>query len=50
MTELVQKQPTKPLWNIAVKLREAMNAGDFRDHIPSFLSPRYLPDRSPEGD
>jgi type I restriction enzyme M protein len=44
MTELDQKQLGKTLWNIADKLRGAMNADDFRDYMLSFLFLRYLSD------
>jgi len=44
MTDLDQKQLGKTLWNTADMLRGAMNADDFRDHMLSFLSLRYLSD------
>ncbi len=44
MTEQNQKQLGKTLWNIADKLRGAMNADDFRDYMLSFLFLRYLSD------
>ncbi|CAC9603712.1 Type I restriction-modification system, DNA-methyltransferase subunit M (EC 2.1.1.72) [uncultured Gammaproteobacteria bacterium] len=37
MTEQNQKQLGKVLWDIANKLRRAMNADDFRDYMLSFL-------------
>jgi type I restriction enzyme M protein len=42
MTENDQKQLGKILWNIADRLRGAMNADDFRDYMLSFLFLRYL--------
>jgi type I restriction enzyme M protein len=44
MTEQVQKELGKTLWNIADSLRGAMNADDFRDYMLSFLFLRYLSD------
>lgn len=44
MTDTNQKQLGKTLWNIADKLRGAMNADDFRDYMLSFLFLRYLSD------
>jgi type I restriction enzyme M protein len=44
MTERDQKQLGTTLWNIADKLRGAMNADDFRDYMLSFLFLRYLSD------
>lgn len=44
MTEQDQKQLGKTLWNIADRLRGAMNADDFRDYMLSFLFLRYLSD------
>src|SRR3954468_24217381 len=44
MTEHDQKQLGKVLWNIADRLRGAMNADDFRDYMLSFLFLRYLSD------
>ncbi|MCB8837032.1 type I restriction-modification system subunit M [Aurantimonas sp. VKM B-3413] len=44
MNEQTQKQLGKTLWNIADKLRGAMNADDFRDYMLSFLFLRYLSD------
>jgi type I restriction enzyme M protein len=44
MTENDQKQLGKTLWNIADRLRGAMNADDFRDYMLSFLFLRYLSD------
>ena len=44
MTDHTQKQLGKTLWNIADKLRGAMNADDFRDYMLSFLFLRYLSD------
>lgn len=42
MTQKDQLQLGKTLWNIADKLRGAMNADDFRDYMLSFLFLRYL--------
>ena len=42
MTDQVQKQLGKTLWDIADQLRGAMNADDFRDYMLSFLFLRYL--------
>ena len=39
-----QKQLGRTLWNIADRLRGAMNADDFRDYMLSFLFLRYLSD------
>jgi len=44
MTEQDQKQLGSILWNIADRLRGAMNADDFRDYMLSFLFLRYLSD------
>lgn len=44
MTEVIKKELGKTLWNIADKLRGAMNADDFRDYMLSFLFLRYLSD------
>ena len=44
MTETDQKQLGRTLWNIADRLRGAMNADDFRDYMLSFLFLRYLSD------
>jgi type I restriction enzyme M protein len=44
MTEPDQKQLGRTLWNIADRLRGAMNADDFRDYMLSFLFLRYLSD------
>jgi type I restriction enzyme M protein len=44
MTDNDQKQLGKTLWNIADKLRGAMNADDFRDYMLAFLFLRYLSD------
>lgn len=44
MNDEIQKQLGKTLWNIADKLRGAMNADDFRDYMLSFLFLRYLSD------
>ena len=44
MNDQLQKQLGKTLWNIADKLRGAMNADDFRDYMLSFLFLRYLSD------
>ena len=44
MTQKDQQQLGKTLWNIADKLRGAMNADDFRDYMLSFLFLRYLSD------
>jgi len=41
---LQQKELGKTLWDIADKLRGAMNADDFRDYMLSFLFLRYLSD------
>lgn len=42
MTQKEQQQLGKTLWDIADKLRGAMNADDFRDYMLSFLFLRYL--------
>ena len=44
MTDTKQKQLGATLWNIADKLRGAMNPDDFRDYMLSFLFLRYLSD------
>ena len=44
MTHKEQQQLGKTLWDIAVQLRGAMNADDFRDYMLSFLFLRYLSD------
>ena len=44
MNDQAQKQLGNTLWNIADKLRGAMNADDFRDYMLSFLFLRYLSD------
>lgn len=44
MTAKEQKELGKTLWDIADKLRGAMNADDFRDYMLSFLFLRYLSD------
>ena len=44
MTQEQLNQLGKALWNIANKLRGAMNADDFRDYMLSFLFLRYLSD------
>ncbi len=44
MTEQIQKQLGKTLWNSADQLRGAMNADDFRDYMLAFLFLRYLSD------
>jgi len=44
MNDIKQKQLGVTLWNIADKLRGAMNADDFRDYMLSFLFLRYLSD------
>lgn len=44
MTTKEQKKLGKTLWDIADKLRGAMNADDFRDYMLSFLFLRYLSD------
>src|SRR6218665_2231653 len=44
MIEQDQKQLGSILWNIADRLRGAMNADDFRDYMLSFLFLRYLSD------
>jgi len=43
-----QKQLGATLWNIADKLRGAMNPDDFRDYMLSFLFLRYLSDNYEE--
>ena len=44
MTDADQKELGSALWDIANKLRGAMNADDFRDYMLSFLFLRYLSD------
>jgi len=44
LTDTKQKQLGATLWNIADKLRGAMNPDDFRDYMLSFLFLRYLSD------
>lgn len=44
MNDTQQKELGKTLWNIADKLRGAMNADDFRDYMLSFLFLKYLSD------
>ena len=44
MNNTQQKELGNTLWNIADKLRGAMNAHDFRDYMLSFLFLRYLSD------
>lgn len=44
MTEQQLNKLGNTLWNIADKLRGAMNADDFRDYMLSFLFLRYLSD------
>ncbi len=44
MTAIEQQKLGKTLWDIADKLRGAMNADDFRDYMLSFLFLRYLSD------
>lgn len=44
MTDADHKALGKTLWDIADKLRGAMNADDFRDYMLSFLFLRYLSD------
>lgn len=44
MNDTQQKQLGATLWNIADKLRGAMNPDDFRDYMLSFLFLRYLSD------
>lgn len=48
MTADQHKELGKTLWNIADKLRGAMNADDFRDYMLSFLFLRYLSDNYEE--
>jgi len=48
MNDSQQKQLGVTLWNIADKLRGAMNADDFRDYMLSFLFLRYLSDNYEE--
>jgi len=48
MTNTKQKQLGATLWNIADKLRGAMNPDDFRDYMLSFLFLRYLSDNYEE--
>ena len=44
MNDKDQKQLGRTLWNIADRLRGAMNADDFRDYMLAFLFLRYLSD------
>jgi type I restriction enzyme M protein len=44
MTKHDQQKLGKTLWNIADKLRGAMNADDFRDYMLAFIFLRYLSD------
>ena len=44
MNDQIQKQLGTTLWNIADKLRGAMNADDFRDYMLSLLFLRHLSD------
>ena len=44
MSDKGQKQLGATLWNVADKLRGAMNPDDFRDYMLSFLFLRYLSD------
>src|SRR5438874_11358573 len=44
MTAQDQQRLGKVLWNIADRLRGAMNADDFRDYMLAFLFLRYLSD------
>ena len=44
MTNQEQTELGRTLWNIADRLRGAMNADDFRDYMLSFLFLRYLSD------
>jgi len=44
MTDTNQKKLGSTLWNIADRLRGAMNADDFRDYMLSFLFLCYLSD------
>ena len=48
MNDKQQKQLGATLWNIADKLRGAMNPDDFRDYMLSFLFLRYLSDNYEE--
>jgi type I restriction enzyme M protein len=48
MNDNQQKQLGATLWNIADKLRGAMNPDDFRDYMLSFLFLRYLSDNYEE--
>ncbi|MDR0295825.1 MAG: type I restriction-modification system subunit M [Prevotellaceae bacterium] len=48
MNDIQQKQLGATLWNIADKLRGAMNPDDFRDYMLSFLFLRYLSDNYEE--
>jgi len=48
MNDNQQKQLGVTLWNIADKLRGAMNPDDFRDYMLSFLFLRYLSDNYEE--
>jgi type I restriction enzyme M protein len=44
MTQKLQNDLGKMLWNIANELRGSMNADDFRDYMLSFLFLKYLSD------
>jgi type I restriction enzyme M protein len=44
MNDTNQKQLGNTLWNIADKLRGAMDADDFRDYMLSFIFLRYISD------
>ena len=44
MTQNIQQELGKTLWNIANNLRGAMMADDFRDYMLSFLFWKYLSD------
>jgi type I restriction enzyme M protein len=46
MTDTNQKQLSNTIWSIAVQLRGAMDADDFRDYTLSFLFLRHLSERS----
>jgi len=46
MSDQNQKQLGSTLWNIADQLRGAIDAGDFRDYMLSFLLLRYLSDNN----
>jgi type I restriction enzyme M protein len=41
MTQKLQNDLGKMLWNIANELRGSMNADDFRDYMLSFLFLKY---------